>query len=131
MKQILFEFRPEVCLGVVHHESQQIGVCQRVLLVERQEEVLSDLVLGIQLYAHDIAFLIGKSDLIRGLSDANRLELFVHVVDASGEVQHECTAVFAFDHRIDYHAHIPPISMPSSSDSSSSRNSSRDLSLSK
>lgn len=131
VKQLLFELGAEIFFGVVYHESQQIGVCQCVLLVERQEEVLSDLVLRIQLDAHVITFLIGKSDLMRGLSDAHRLDLFVHVVDASGKVQHECAAVFVFDNCIDFHAHIPPISMPSSSDSSSSRNSSKVLSLSK
>jgi len=38
VKQLLFELGAEIFFGVVYHESQQIGVCQCVLLVERQEE---------------------------------------------------------------------------------------------
>lgn len=69
MKQILFQLGAEVGLGVVYHKCQHIGVCQRVPLVERQEEVLTDLVIGIQFDAHVITILIGKGDLMRGLSD--------------------------------------------------------------
>ena len=42
---------------------------KELLLLEREKQMLSYLVLGIQLDAHIIAFLIGKGDLMRGLSD--------------------------------------------------------------
>ena len=58
MKQILFELGTEVCFGIVNHEGQHIGVCQRVLLIEREKQMLPNLVLGIQLNAHIISVLI-------------------------------------------------------------------------
>lgn len=69
MKQILFQLGAEVRLGVVHHEGQHVGVCQRVLLLEREKQMLPDLVLGIELDPHVITILIGKGDLMRGLPD--------------------------------------------------------------
>ena len=47
LKEILFQLGVEIRLGVVHHESQHVGVCQRVPVVKCQEEVLSNLVIGI------------------------------------------------------------------------------------
>lgn len=131
VEQILFQLGAEIRLGIVYHEGQHIGICQRVLFLEYENQMLSNLVLGIQLDSHVITILIGKGDLMRRLSDAHRLELFVHIVDAAGKVQHESAAVLVLYDCVDLHAHIPPMFIPSSSDSSSSRNSSRDLSLSK
>lgn len=69
VEQILFQLGAEIRLGIVYHEGQHIGVSQRVLLLEREKQMLSYFVFGIQLDSHVIAFLIGKGDLMRGLSD--------------------------------------------------------------
>lgn len=98
------------------------------------EENLSDEICGVgilELDANIVAVFIRKGDLMRGLSDAYGPELFIHVIDAAGKVQHKGAAVTAFNYCVDFHAHIPPMSMPSSSDSNSSRNSYKVLSLSK
>ena len=52
---------------------QHIGICDSVFLVQREEQMLTEVALTKQLYADILALIVGQRDLFRRLHNADRL----------------------------------------------------------
>ncbi|MFQ8612374.1 MAG: hypothetical protein ACLR91_08380 [Eubacterium sp.] len=73
VEDILFEFLLDVLACRPNYKRQHIGVGYGVFLVQREEQMLTEVALAEQLYAYILALIVGQRDLFRRLHNADRL----------------------------------------------------------
>ena len=95
-----------------NNKRQHIGVGDGVFLVQREEQVLTEVTLTEQLYADVLVLVVGQRDPFRRLRNADGAQLFINVVNAVR--QFEDKGVLFIADNCGNHIYIPPIVIGSS-----------------
>ena len=100
----MFEFLFDVCIGCQYDKCQHIGVGDGVFLVQREEQMLTEVTLTEQLYADVLVLIVGQRNPFRRLLNADGTQLVINVVNAVRQFENE-GVLFIADNRGNHIAH--------------------------